>query len=427
MISPLPVYSQPGGLIEGSPGMFYSVALLAGTGSPAVFSVTAKGSTLTLTSFPSGYNFSGFPVSGPNGRFYDGVEYLSDPGNLFSVTVVPGVQQYPTQAIRPGLTQNLPDGTFLGAGNKPGTGWSVLISDQDGNVTAIYSFPSKDLLLFPVIYASDGNYLGVDVINAADYIYRVTPAGSLKNMHNFNTSAFRGSTHVPLFQASDGNLYGAAPYGGADGTGVIYKLSLTGQYSAVYTFPKTPAGYPTALIQASDGNFYGTTSGNTQAAKGHSVLFRLTPSGEFTQLFAWPASACNCYLTQGADGKIYGIAQYFAQGFFVWDGGLPKPPPRAPQFTPQSGPAGTLEQIWGYKPALGGRAIQRRGGGLGDSQRTQLRLRHRAARRHHRTDNRHHARRDLHHFHRFHRAVNVHVQPPCARRDPCDAQTGFPA
>src|SRR5215469_14053095 len=71
VISTLGAYSQPGGLVEGSPGLFYSSALLAGTGGAAVFSVTTNGATTTLASFPSGYNLSGFPASGPNGLFYD--------------------------------------------------------------------------------------------------------------------------------------------------------------------------------------------------------------------------------------------------------------------------------------------------------------------------------------------------------------------
>src|SRR5579871_5788743 len=75
VISALPTYSQPGGLLEGSPGVFYSGAQLAGTGSPAVFSVTAKGATTTLTTFPSSYSLIGFLASGSNGRFYSGAAY----------------------------------------------------------------------------------------------------------------------------------------------------------------------------------------------------------------------------------------------------------------------------------------------------------------------------------------------------------------
>jgi uncharacterized repeat protein (TIGR03803 family) len=344
VISTLPDYSQPGELLEGSPGLFYSIAQLAGTGSFAVYTVTLKGKTTTLTSFASGYNI-GAVVSGPNDRFYDAVAYLSNPGNVFSVTKAPGLQEYPTQAIFPLLVQDLPNGTFLGLGSIPGS-HSLVNCDQEGNVTQFYQFPSGDYIE-SLLYASDGNYYGVDYGAAGPYAYRVTPSGALTSLYSFPTSAFSGALGAPLVQGSDGNLYGAAPYGGANGTGTVYKLSLAGDYTLVYTFPKGPGGFPTTLIQASDGNLYGTTSGNTQEPKGHSVFFRLTTSGQYTQLYAWPYSTCPCSLTQGSDGQIYGIASP-GHEYFAWDGGLAKPAPNAPQFTPASGAAGTQVLIWGY-------------------------------------------------------------------------------
>ena len=46
-------YNQPGGLMEGSPGVFYSLA-----GSPSVaFSVTTRGLQTVLAKFPTGYLF----------------------------------------------------------------------------------------------------------------------------------------------------------------------------------------------------------------------------------------------------------------------------------------------------------------------------------------------------------------------------------
>jgi hypothetical protein len=77
------------------------------------------------------------------------------------------------------------------------------------------------------------------------------------------------------------------------------------------------------------------------------VFFRLTTSGQYTQLYAWPYSTCPCSLTQGSDGQIYGIASP-GHEYFAWDGGLAKPAPNAPQFTPASGAAGTQVLIWGY-------------------------------------------------------------------------------
>jgi len=347
VISNLPGYLSPGGLLEASPGLFFSDAYLATAGG-VVFTVTTKGSTTTITSFPSGYDFISGIVGGPNGRFFSAVEYGPNAPNVFSVTATPGAKQYPPQTIGPGLAQALPDGTFAGTGFDIATGAEYLVNCNDeGAVTSFSEFPSGDRPLGAFIYATDGNYYGLDFGAAGPYVYRATPAGVLTSLHSFLNSAFKGLPPTPLLQGSDGDLYGAAPYGGANGTGLVYRLSLTGQYSVVYTFPKGPAGFPTSLFQASDGNFYGTTYGNTQDPHGHSVMFRLTTSGQYTQLYAWPASACYCTLLQGSDGKIYGVAEN-AASFFVWEGGLPKPAPQALFFTPSSGAAGTQVLIWGY-------------------------------------------------------------------------------
>lgn len=349
VVSNLPGYQSPGGLVEGFPGLFFSIAELAGTSSYLAFSATAKGVVTTLHTFPAQYSLS-YLATGPNGRVYGAGFSQAGSANVFSVSAKPGVLQYPIQAIGPNLAQGVPGGAMLGIGSNFSTGfWSLTQTDQSGVVSSFYTFAAGDRPEYPPIYASDGNYYGVDYGAAnGPYAYRVTPGGVLTSLHLFPRSAFNGITISTLIQASDGNLYGVAPLGGANATGLVYKLSLAGDYSPVYSFPKGPAGFPTWMIQASDGNLYGTTSGNLNDPHGHSVLFRLTTSGQqYTELFAWGASACQCYMIQGSDGKIYGIAQP-GQEFFSWNGGLPKPAPQALQFKPTSGAPGTQVLIWGY-------------------------------------------------------------------------------
>jgi uncharacterized repeat protein (TIGR03803 family) len=205
-----------------------------------------------------------------------------------------------------------------------------------------------------VILASDGNYYGVfyDTNLANVYAFRVTPSGSMTTLLQFPfTNLTGGYPYAPLLQGTDGNLYGAIYSGGPNGAGVIYKLTLSGQYTMLYAFPK---GFdnPTSLLQASDGNLYGSTLGENTYSK----LFRITTSGEYTTLYAMNPrqdGGCTCYLTQGSDGVIYGAAAidglniYETGSFFALDAGLPKPQPSAAYFTPQAGPAGTRVRIWG--------------------------------------------------------------------------------
>jgi uncharacterized repeat protein (TIGR03803 family) len=339
--------SQPAGMAEGSPGVFYSIA-----GSGSLISITSQGAIRVLETFPSGYNIQSSPVSGANGRFYSSVQKGSNPNAAFSATASGDPIVYPNQATLPSFSQSLPDGTLLAVGGNSNVVLSVAKSNLDGTVTAVYQFPATD---YPtnVIYASDGNYYGVFYnTNAPNaYAFRVTPSGVMTQLVEFPFHNLTGGyAFAPLLQATDGNLYGAMYSGGANGTGFIYKLTLSGQYTLLYSFPSGHYN-PTSLIQASDGNLYGTTL----ALPGSSQIFKITTSGQYSTVYTLSNATldgeCTCRITQGSDGRIYGSAQgggtYLEGLYFALDAGLPKPQPSAPYFTPQSGPAGTRVRIWG--------------------------------------------------------------------------------
>jgi uncharacterized repeat protein (TIGR03803 family) len=345
-------YDQPAGLIEGSPGVFYGIA---GSAQGVTFSVTTQGSITILSSFPSGDTLESVVMSAANGRFYSSVAQTPGLGHLFSVTSVPGGEvTYPGQNVIPELLQNLPDGNLLGVGIWLASNlWGPVKSDLNGNVTSLYQFPSSVHLSPTIVYATDSNYYGFSLssTSTAGYVYQVTPSGASTNIYAFSTSDFKGNYLVPLLQATDGNLYGATPTGGANGTGTIYKLTTGGQYTQLYEFPKGKDWNPTWLIEASDGNLYGATLG----IFGYSQLFRITKSGQYTPLYSMTNpgadAACQCDLVQGSDGIIYGTAQgggaTGAGAVFALDAGLPKPTPWLRRLQPSSGSVGTRVLIWG--------------------------------------------------------------------------------
>jgi len=88
-----------------------------------------------------------------------------------------------------------------------------------------------------------------------------------------------GDSGELLVLGSDGNLYGATQVGGANGGGTIFKVTLSGQFTVLYNFcaatncldgsnPVTP------LVQATNGDFYGTTPYG--GANGSGTLFSLS-------------------------------------------------------------------------------------------------------------------------------------------------------
>jgi uncharacterized repeat protein (TIGR03803 family) len=130
-----------------------------------------------------------------------------------------------------------------------------------------------------------------------------------------------------LIQATDGNLYGTAAYGGPTscensgsyvGCGTIFRITTTGRLTTLYNFcsqTNCPDGeFPFGgLVQAADGNFYGTTFNG--GANGVGTVFKITPGGTLTTLhgFAgYPTDGASpvAPLVQATDGNFYGTTPY---------------------------------------------------------------------------------------------------------------------
>jgi uncharacterized protein (TIGR03437 family) len=166
-----------------------------------------------------------------------------------------------------------------------------------------------------LMQASNGNFYGItglETQNSAYTIYTMTPSGA--------TTALVGATGwnpVSLLQTSDGNFYGSSPY--TNDGGIVFKMTPAGAVSTVHQFngPVDGANPTAGLIQATDGNFYGVANqgGVTETSmhSGGGTVFKLTPSGTFTKLhdFSGPDGYNPVNgLVQGTDGNFYGVTEY---------------------------------------------------------------------------------------------------------------------
>jgi uncharacterized repeat protein (TIGR03803 family) len=178
-----------------------------------------------------------------------------------------------------------------------------------------------------IVQATDGNFYGATFTGGANNsgsIFRMSPGGQLKDIYSFcsqpNCADGLYSTSGPVL-GSDGNLYGAASSGGSyagepSGSGTIYKMTLEGKITILYTFctstPCTDGDGPTGLVQAYDGNFYGTTYGGGKYNGG--TIFQISPKGKYKVVYSF-CSQVNCpdgerpYYPpiQGIDGNFYGV------------------------------------------------------------------------------------------------------------------------
>jgi uncharacterized repeat protein (TIGR03803 family) len=150
---------------------------------------------------------------------------------------------------------------------------------------------------------------------AAGGIFKITPTGTFTVLQSLNVTD-GNAPESGLTLATDGNFYGAAQTGGNDNAGVIFKITPSGSLRVLYNAPSgADESYPLAgPIQGTDGNFYGTTEGNPGGQVGGTV-YKLTPSGIFTALYSFPSDRLHgavplASVVQGVDGNFYGTTEY---------------------------------------------------------------------------------------------------------------------
>jgi len=171
-----------------------------------------------------------------------------------------------------------------------------------------------------LVQGPDGNFYGTTARGGANgdgTIFRVMPDGAYAVLYSFQGSPDGQMPEAGLFAGSDGNLYGTAAFGGADGAGTVFRISPSGVFTLLYTFTGgTDGSFPAGgVIEGSDGNYYGTTvyGGDINAAgfTGYGTIFRITPEGVLTTLYTFlgeDADGASPYagLVEGSDGNLYG-------------------------------------------------------------------------------------------------------------------------
>jgi uncharacterized repeat protein (TIGR03803 family) len=95
----------------------------------------------------------------------------------------------------------------------------------------------------------------------------------LTTLHNFH-GGDGGYPLAGLVQATDGNLYGTTAEGGANGYGLIFRMTLAGTLKTVYTFKSIDGNGNSGLVQATNRTFYGTTYGG--GTSGDGTVFSLS-------------------------------------------------------------------------------------------------------------------------------------------------------
>ncbi len=138
------------------------------------------------------------------------------------------------------------------------------------------------------------------------------------NAQQVNTDGDYPSNGVT--QGSDGEWYGITGGGGPAGAGALFKMNPDGTgFTVLKTFDgnnqNVDGGYPGSPLRlGSDGALYGTTSNGGANGDGNSspgTIFRVSPTGQFQTLFSFPTYDADAahgggQVFQASDGVLYG-------------------------------------------------------------------------------------------------------------------------
>jgi uncharacterized repeat protein (TIGR03803 family) len=275
------------GLLQAAYGTFYGTALQGGaSGFGTVFRMDTNG----LVSLA--HSFAGSEGAFPYGGLIQGTN-----GLLYGTTYI----QFPSAG-----------GYNYGSIYRMNTNGAIvqLATFNGNNFATVGTFPFAGM-----VQGRDGSFYGTsfyDGVSGNGAVYRVTPNGTITGLGSLNNTDGANPSSSPL-QGADGAFYGTAQNGGTNGGwGTVFKVTSSGQVTALVSFANTNGAQPIAgLAQDADGAFYGTTYAGGAAGAG--TLFKLAADGTFSSLYSFSGGTdgANPYggLCLASDGNLYGATE----------------------------------------------------------------------------------------------------------------------
>jgi uncharacterized repeat protein (TIGR03803 family) len=215
-------------------------------------------------------------------------------------------------------------GTTLGGGTFDGG--SVFKIDTAGAETLLYSFTDSTDGGFPVaalLRDGFGNFYGTasgggdTSSNRFGYgvVFKLDARGRESVLYAFTGHSDGAFPMTTLVHDTAGSLYGSTYQGGTYQAGTVFKLTPTGEETALYSFSAlADGGYPNGVIRSGGGDLFGTTSfggDNTKCFnRGCGTIFRLSPAGNEIVLYNFSGQPDGSEPLAGviadAAGNLYG-------------------------------------------------------------------------------------------------------------------------
>jgi uncharacterized repeat protein (TIGR03803 family) len=320
-------------------GKLKSFCMIAALAAVAVVTIAAAMpasaqtfSTLYDFNYTVGLNPRGQLVQAKNGLLYGttGGDLINSDGTIFEIT--PGgtlttitffggaVGEVPYAGLIQATNGDLYGTTQYGGTNGDGVVFEI---SPGGTLTTLHSFDGTDGSgpVDGLIQATNGHFYGTTQSGGADgygTVFSMTASGTVTTLHSFTGGTDGAHPYAGVVQGSDGNFYGTAQDGGADGYGVVFKMTPSGAVTTLYSFNfhDPNGGNPLGgLLQGATGDFYGTAS--AFGANNTGTVFKITSGGALTLLYTF-CSQSSCAdgnlpyvgLLQGSDGNFYGSTEF---------------------------------------------------------------------------------------------------------------------
>lgn len=361
----------PSPLAQGLDGNLYGTTVYPHRSDSFSFYLTSSGAYTNLPGYSCTTNYctgskpeAGLTLAG-DGNFYGTTSYggngqyrnVNAAGTIYRANAQTGLTTLysfcaklgcqdgddPYQPLTLGRDGNLYGTTQVGGLHKYGTAYVVTLA---GKFNTLHHFCAQTNCTdganpSSLIQATDGNFYGVagggtgaQCIQTfgCGMIFKMTPQGVTTTLYSFcsQINCADGSGPRDVMQAADGSLYGITSSGGAfatnnyTGSGTIFKLTLKGVLTTLYTFCSVSGCQYSVnaggLQQATDGNFYGIVQSGDGAScyyvvDGCGTIFEFTSAGTYSTLYTFceqgsqtcPDGIAPIGLMQATDGNLYGV------------------------------------------------------------------------------------------------------------------------
>jgi uncharacterized repeat protein (TIGR03803 family) len=289
----------------------------------------AQGQTLTVL-----HGFGGADGSSPEASLIRDTQ-----GNLYGTTTGGGAHNYGTVFMLSPSGAERVIYNFTG-GVDGGEPYSSLIRDAQGNLygttevggaygigtvfavtragveTVLHSFTGPDggYPIAGLIQDAQGNFYGTTDGGGANNkgtVFKLTPSGTETVLYSFTGGADGWNPYSGLVQDANGTLYGTTVYGGANGDGTVYKVTLSGVETVLYNFNGGACGsHPNGgVVLDAQGNLYGTT---LIGSIGWGAVFEIFPSSGICRVFhafnptGGDGGSPYAGLVQDSNGNLFG-------------------------------------------------------------------------------------------------------------------------